>query len=82
MKTKQLIVRLNNSQKIRVILNGIGFYTTVKGTENMAFTSQRIAIQSTLQTMATQKVTGLAMSQKVYGSNMEYDTYSVQVDMV
>jgi len=35
MKTKQVIAGLNNSQKIRIILDGFGIFTTVSGVANV-----------------------------------------------
>lgn len=35
MRTKQLYPGVNNSQKIRVILNGVGIYTTVSQAQDM-----------------------------------------------
>ncbi len=35
MRTKQLYPGINNSQKVRVILNGVGIYTTVSQVQDM-----------------------------------------------
>jgi hypothetical protein len=82
MRTKQLIQGLNNNQKIRVILDGIGFYTTVKGTENMVFTSQRIAVQAVLYSIAAQGVQGMATTKRVYSERQTTEEYEVQVDLI
>jgi hypothetical protein len=82
MRTKQLIQGLNNNQKIRVILDGIGFYTTVKGVNDMPFTSQRIAVHSVLTSIGTQGLQGLATTQRVYSERQTTEEYQVQVDLV
>ena len=89
MRTKRFIDGLNNSQKIRVILNGIGFYTTVAGAFEMAFRSQQVAVTSALCSLgcdqylpSDKQPSGFATRMKVYddtGSQVEYD---VQVDLV
>ena len=46
---KRLVVGLNNSQKIRVICNGVAFHTTVQGAlEGMSFVDQRLAVSHVL----------------------------------
>lgn len=91
MRTKRLIDGLNNSQKIRVIVNGVGFYTTVEGASNMAFSSQRSAVMMALlsvglsQTLpVADRISGLARSYRVYddaNDNKQIDV-AVQVDLV
>jgi hypothetical protein len=82
MRAKRLIQNLNNSQRIRVIIDGVGFYTTVRDTENMVFSSQRIAVQAVLISMGLSGDRGLAVTKKVYGENNDIKTYQVQVDLV
>ena len=58
MRMKQVIRGLNNSQKIRVIVNGVGFNTTVLGMTEMCFTDQRIAVWLALERIAMEKLQG------------------------
>ena len=51
MKMKQIIPGVNNNQRFRVILNGIGFFTTVKEMTNMPFTEQRVAVWLAIERM-------------------------------
>jgi len=65
MRRPQLINGLNNSQRIRVIVNGVGFYTTVQGAFDMPFTGQRMAVVHALSQIANsrntdQTITGFA----------------------
>jgi hypothetical protein len=91
MRTKRLIDGLNNSQKIRVIVNGVGFYTTVEGAINMAFRSQRSAVMMALvsvglsQTLpVADRITGLARTYRVYddANDSKQIEVAVQVDLV
>jgi hypothetical protein len=82
MRTKQLIQGLNNSQKIRVIIDGIGFVTTVKDVESMPFVSQRIAVHSVLLSIGTQGMSGLATTQCVYTEHQVREEYQIQVDLI
>lgn len=81
MRTKQVIWGLNNSQRIRVILNGVGFYTTVKGATESPFVSQNTAMYSALMKLSSGG-TGISTTVKVYNHNMERESFDIQVDMV
>ncbi len=89
MRTKRYIDGLNNSQKIRVIVNGVGFYTTVRGAFDMAFTSQKNAVTMALLTIglsqngpAKDRITGLARTFNVYDESGKKIDVVVQVDLV
>jgi len=85
MRRPQLIKGLNNSQRIRVIVDGVGFYTTVEGAFDMPFTGQRMAVVHALGQIAKtshtdQKITGFA-SRGIDGQN-QFTDIEFQVDIV
>lgn len=82
MRTKRLIDGLNNSQRIRVIVNGVGFYCTVEEATNMPFTEQRVAVWNALTHIATERITGFAYRSAFYNDKMERTFVDVQVDLV
>ena len=82
MRAKRIIEGLNNSQKIRVIVNGVGFYTTVQGMTGMCFTSQRVAIWQALERIAREKIAGFASSTTFYNDKMQQERIEFQVDLV
>jgi hypothetical protein len=84
MRTKQIIKGLKNSQRIRVILNGVGFYTTVKGANELPFSSQSAAIFSVLNSIVggVEKRTGFGTRVVVYNHKMEREEIDVQVNLV
>jgi 6,7-dimethyl-8-ribityllumazine synthase len=87
MRTKRFVDGLNNNQKIRVICDGVGFYTTVKGAFDMPLTHQRIAVTSALvslgcrQTVIAGRPTGFATRQRVYDHNSKQVEVEVQIDL-
>ena len=88
MRTKRLITGLDNSQKIRVIINGVGFYTTVRDAFNMCFHSQRIAVTSALTSLGfdqalpqDRRPTGFGTRMSVYGHDNKMVEIDVQVDL-
>ena len=81
MRTKVIIDGFKNSQKFRVILNGIVIYTTVK---DMAFnlfgqTDQRVAVWNAMMKLAMmRRVEKIAP----VGLGCDMNGFQVQVDMV
>jgi hypothetical protein len=82
MRTKQVIQGLNNSQKIRVIINGVGFHTTVMGMTEMLFSEQRVAVWIALEQIAREGVQGVASRTWFYNDKMEKTSVDYQVDIV
>jgi len=85
----RLVVGLKNSQKIRVIVNGVAFHTTVQGAlEGMSFVDQRLAVSHVLTELGlgqfnhTDKPLGIGKPVRVYNHNNERVTVDVQVDLV
>jgi hypothetical protein len=81
MRTKVIIDGFKNSQKFRVILNGVIIYTTVK---DMAFnlfgqTDQRVAVWNAMMKLAimrrVEKIAPIGLACRENG-------FEVQVDMV
>ena len=79
MRTKVIFDGLKNSQKIRVIINGVIVYTTIKGVLFDLFgnTEQRAAVCDALLELSyfyrTEKSTGLGK---------DFRGYSIQVDLI
>jgi hypothetical protein len=77
MRTKTIVQGLKNSQHIRVIIQGIGFFSSIQYVaENMAYTDQCDAILNCVSKIAESKgqITGFATT--------DDNGYSVQVDLV
>jgi hypothetical protein len=79
MRTKVLFDGLKNSQKIRVIINGVIVYTTIKGVLFDLFgnTEQRAAVCDALLQLSyfyrTEKSTGIGK---------DFRGYSIQVNLI
>ena len=79
MRTKVIFDGLKNSQKIRVIINGVIVYTTIKGVLYDLFgnTEQRAAVCDALLQLSyfyrTEKTTGLGK---------DFRGYSIQVNLI
>jgi len=82
MRRKQIIPGLRNSQKIRVIVDGVGFHTTVQGMTEMCFSSQRVAVWQALETIVRDKVVGFGGSTTYYNDKMVPKTINFQVSLV
>lgn len=93
MRTQRLVDGLNNSQKIRVIVDGVGFYTTVGATSNIVTRKHRMAVQTALMNLSYNRQMSKATSRKEtpvgFGFNYSYtedggattELVGVQVDL-
>ena len=87
MRTKQVIVGLNNNQKIRIMVDGFGMYMKVRNVESICTSTHRWAVESALIRLvtATKKdstTTGFGSRIIVYNDKMESVSVDVQVDLV
>ena len=83
MRTKSVIQGFNNSQKIRVIIDGVGIYMTVgETTSRFATTVHYQAVESTLHLMAREGCDGIGHRIGVYDFNMNKVHVDVQVDIL
>lgn len=83
---KQLYKGIKNSQKIRVIVNGVGFHTTVKGTMDIVYTDHSAAVAVALSKISESRVQGyssIGFGTRVvsYDSRMNRTETDVQVDI-
>jgi hypothetical protein len=82
MRKKSIIQGLKNSQKLRVIVNGVGFHTTVEGATEMPFSDQRVAVWNALEVIAREKIQGFGGQTKVYDSKMKVVNIDFQVNLL
>lgn len=83
MRTKQLIWGLNNTQKFRAIVNGVGFIMKVKDLEDkFVFTTQRVAVWNALATCARENVSGFGTTYTYYDEKMVATKVVIQVNLL
>lgn len=88
MRKKRLIPYFNNSQKIRVIVNGVGLYMTIGELETrFATTDHRVATWFAVEGLGRDRlkdpnVTGLGVTYKSYDYKMRPTAVQVQVDLL
>ena len=83
MRTKTLYKGLKNSQKIRIMINGFGFYTKVGDIDNICTAVHRNAIRCVLMSLANKKAQGEKITG--FGTNVIANCYPeyiyVQIDL-
>ena len=82
MRRQAIIPGLKNSQRIRVIVNGVGFHTTVQGVTEMVFSEQRVIVYNALELIGREKIQGYGGQNRVYDSKMNVVTFDVQVNLL
>ena len=83
MRRPAVIQGLKNSQRIRVMVDGVGVYMTVGDTDSsFATTKHQVAVQNTLRLMVLERCGGMGHTVKVYDGGMTATTVQVQVDLL
>lgn len=85
-KLPRLIEGLNNSQRIRIIVDGVGIHTTVRGAFDLVFYRHREAVVRALHSLAVsrsikEKTTGLATRFDIRQDD-GFHSVDVQVDLI
>ena len=83
MRRATVIKGLKNSQKIRVIVDGVGLYMTVGDTDSIfSTTTHRQAVQHTLHLMVYEKCGGIGHTVTMYDNKLNRVSVALQVDLV
>jgi hypothetical protein len=79
---KQIVKGLKNTQRVRVIVNGVGFSGMIKDITNMCFTSQRVAVVAALEQIAREGIRGFGSTMSFYDQKLRVERISFQVDLL
>ena len=82
MRMKRIVPGLKNSQRIRVILNDIGFITTVQDANNMPFHSQNTAVFVAMNRLVSQYTRSIGTTVTVYDHKLQSQVFNVQIDLM
>ena len=87
MRKQRLIAGLNNSQKIRFIVDGVGMYCRIADVENFATYSAQQAVITALQSLQAQRELASTMCRAQptgWGTNSIFagKQHEVQVDLL
>ena len=87
MRKQRLIQGLNNSQKIRFIVDGVGMYCRISDVENFATYSAQQAVITALQNLQAQRELAFTMCRAQptgWGTNSIFGgrQHNVQVDLL
>lgn len=87
MRKQRLIQGMNNSQKIRFIVDGVGMYCRISDVENFATLSAQQAVITALQNLQAQRELAFTMCKPRptgWGTNSVFGgvQHNVQVDLV
>ena len=87
MRKQRLIAGLNNSQKIRFIVDGVGMYCRIADVENFATYSAQQAVITALQNLQAQRELAFTMCRQQptgWGTNSIFAgrQHNVQVDLL
>ena len=81
MRVRSYIKGLKNSQRVQVVVNGVGWRTTVGELDNMVYGVQRNAVEIALNRIGAEKLTGFSTTLRMYGTDMQRFTEPVPVEV-
>lgn len=81
MRVRSYIKGLKNSQRVQVVVNGVGWRTTVGELDNMVFGVQRNAVEIALNRIGAEKLAGFSTTLRMYGTDMQRFTEPVPVEV-
>ena len=88
MRRQQIVQGMNNSQKIRFMIDGFGMYCKVSDIENFATSSHRVAVISALQHLQCDRELCKSLGRKDiptgFGTRSSFQavTHDVQVNLI
>lgn len=82
MRTKQLVPGLKNKQRVRAIVNGVGYITTIQDLVCGPFSDQTTALYHVLHSMTAEKTRGIGTHVTVYDYKMEQKRFDIQLDLI
>ena len=82
MRTKQSVPGFKNSQRVRAIVNGVGYITTIQDLVAGPFTTQTTALLNVLHIIKTENCCGVGTTIRTFDHEMKEQSYQIQLDML
>jgi hypothetical protein len=82
MRTKQSVPGFKNSQRVRAIVNGVGYITTIQDLVAGPFTTQTTALLNVLHIIKTENCCGVGTTIRTFDHEMKEKSYEIQLDML
>ena len=83
MRTKQMFQGLNNTQKIRFFMDGVGMFCKVQDVENICTAKHRVALSSALNHIGYTNWSAKVMNKPgITGFASTFHGVDVQVDLI
>ena len=82
MRTKQSVPGFKNSQRVRAIVNGVGYITTIQDLVAGPFTTQTTALLNALHIIKTENCGGVGTTIRTFDHAMKEQSYQIQLDML
>jgi hypothetical protein len=82
MRTKQFVPGFKNKQRVRAIVNGVGYITTIQDLVAGPFTTQTTALLNVLHIIKTENCGGVGTTIRTFDHEMKEQSYQIQLDML
>jgi hypothetical protein len=82
MRTKQIVPGFKNKQRVRAIVNGVGYITTIQDLVCGPFSTQTTALLNALHIMKTADCGGVGTTIRTFDHEMKEQSFQIQLDML
>jgi len=82
MRTQRLVPGFKNKQRVRAIVNGVGYITTIQDLVCGPFTTQTTALMNVLHIMNNEKCGGVGTTIRIFDHELKEHSYQIQLDLI
>jgi hypothetical protein len=82
MRTKQIVPGFKNKQRVRAIVNGVGYITTIQDLVSGPFSTQTTALLNVLHIIKTENCRGVGTTIRTFDHEMKEQSYQIQLDLL
>ena len=82
MRTKQIVPGFKNKQRVRAIVNGVGYITTIQDLVGGPFSTQTTALLNVLHIIKNENCGGVGTTIRTFDHEMKEQSFQIQLDLI
>jgi hypothetical protein len=82
MRTKQMVPGFKNKQRVRAIVNGVGYITTIQDLVCGPFSAQTTALLNVLHIMKDENCGGVGTTIRTFDHEMKEQSFQIQLNLI
>jgi len=82
MRTKQMVPGFKNKQRVRAIVNGVGYITSIQDLVCGPFSTQTTALLNVLHIMKNENCDGVGTTIRTFDHEMKEHSFQIQLNLI